>query len=281
MGHREEPSKLSAAPVSDDIEFVTNHFKERCNCYSYAVQDYLAGDLSEHDEKDFHFLPRPGQTRGRTYQDLWLSPEGMRRAIHEDGIDFAGMKYPKRIPKGYYVICCFLEPNEYHFIRQNRDGSWSSKDGRNSPTKLDSKGEPLTNPENFYQGQKEYQFVGYFFVPEGGIRTGARGYETRRLEELKEHTKNPKEESEKRMLERLVELSDFGDETVQKMRELYAKKGISAELGARQAIETWDLYARRFSEMSRLCYRAGYTRCSVLKDGYTRPKNARCHSDSR
>ena len=221
MAYQPDLTKLSAAPESDDIRLVTEYFNDKCNCYSYAVQDYSAGYITEHDDKDFHYLPRPGQTRGRTYQDLWLSPEGMRRAIHEDGIDFAGMKYPKRIPTGYYVICCFLEPGEYHFIRQNRDGSWSSKDGREAPTKTDSKKNPLINPENYYQGDKKYQFVGYFFVPEGGIRVGVRGYEARRLAALNERVKTPAEQKEKRILTEMVALSDETDRVIKEMRRLF------------------------------------------------------------
>ena len=277
MGHKPEPTRLSAAPESDDIAFVTNYFNEYCNCYSYAVQDYLAGYISKDIQADFDYLPRPGQTRGRTYQDLWLSPEGMRRAIHEDGIDFAGMKYPKRIPPGHYVICCFLEPGEYHFIRQNRDGSWSSKDGRSPPTRNGADKKPLINPEDYYGGDKRYQFVGYFFVPEGGVRVGIRGYETRRLAALCERTQNPAEKVEKSVLEELVPLSDYGDYTVREMRDIFAKKGI---IGHKEMTQLWDNYNARFLRKSKLLKNAGWSRISALKDAYTRPKNARLEKDT-
>jgi len=272
MGHQPEPSRLSAAPASDDIDLVKVYFSEKCNCYSYAVQDYLAGYLGEHNNDDFNYLPRPGQTRGRTYEDLWLSPEGMRRAVHEDGIDFAGMKYPKRIPPGHYVICCFLEPKEYHFIRQNRDGSWSSKDGLADPTNCDCDGKPLTNPEDYYHGDKRYQFVGYFFVPEGGVRVGVRGYEKRRLAELERRTKNPAEERERRILRELVSFADDGEQTVKAMQELSAKHGMNTALGIR---EIWEKYRYRSMGVSPFCKAEGYTRKSVLRKAFTRPKNAR------
>ena len=279
MGHQSEPSKLSAAPVSDDIEFVTNHFKERCNCYSYAVQDYLAGYISEDDQADADYLPRPGQTRGKSYMDLkGTNVEGMRRAVHEDGINFAGMQYPKKIPAGHYVICCFLEPGEYHFIRQNRDGSWSSKDGRDPPTNKDKDGDPLINPENYYKGEKGYKFVGYFFVPEGGIRVGVRGRETRRLKELQEHTKNPAEAIEKNMLETLVSLSNDGDQTVREMRNVYLNKGI---LGHSEITQLWDNYTMRFLRISKLLKNVGWRRRDSLKPAYTRPKNAKDRANSR
>ena len=96
--HRYDTSKLSSAP-DNDIELVSNYFNDKCNCYSYAVQDYLAGHLSNQNDDDFNYLPRPGQSRGKTYLDLMgTNIEGMRRAVHEDGINFAGMTYPKKIP---------------------------------------------------------------------------------------------------------------------------------------------------------------------------------------
>ena len=84
--------KISAAP-ENDIELVTEYFNDKCNCYSYAVQDYMAGCLSDQNNDDFNYLPRPGQTKGNTYLDLiGDNVKGMRRAICEDGLLFAGEK---------------------------------------------------------------------------------------------------------------------------------------------------------------------------------------------
>ncbi|MBR6411592.1 MAG: hypothetical protein IKS41_00315 [Alphaproteobacteria bacterium] len=276
MGHKSEPSKLASAPAGDDIDLVIKHFNDKCNCYSYAVQDYTAGYLTEDDHQDSQYLPRPGQTRGRTYKDLWWTPEGMRRAIHEDGIDFAGMKYPKKIPAGHYVICCFLEPKEYHFIRQNRDGSWSSKDGRAEPTRNGADKKPLINPEDYYGGDKDYKFVGYFFVPEGGVRVGIRGYETRRLEELKRRTKNPSEEREKRILTELVALSDETDQVIKEIQQISQENGMNNALAVNNI---WTEHRRKIKQISHFCRINGYTRCDVLKDAYIHPKNAKGRSD--
>ena len=277
MANRTENTKLAAAPQSDDIELVTNYFNDKCNCYAYAVQDYLAGHLSDQDNDDFSYLPRPGQSRGKSYLDLMgQNAEGMRRAIHEDGINFAGMKYPKVIPEGHYVICCFLEPKEYHVLRQNRDGSWSSKDGRGLPSRCNCKGEPMANPEDYYCGDKRFQFIGYFFVPAGGIRVGVRAYETNRLKKLLERTKNPQERYEKAVLQELVALSDFADDVTQEMRKLAQKK----ESTFLDFSHVWEGYLRRFSDIAKKCRCAGYVRRNVLKSAYTRPKNAEKGKDN-
>lgn len=273
MARPSEILKLSAAPESADIDLVTNHFCEKCNCYAYAVQDYLAGYLGEQDNDDFNYLPRPGQSRGVSYLDLMgTNEEGMRRAVHEDGLNFAGIKYPKVIPPGHYVICCFLEPGEYHFIRQNRDGSWSSKDGMGAPTTCDNQGNPLKNPEDYYGGDKDYRFVGYFFVPEGGIRVGVKAYETNRLKQLSAHTKNPQEKAEKERLTELVALTDEGDKTIAQMRKIARKNGANAYLELHQV---WSAYDAQVGVVSKRCLWSGYTRRKALKNGYTRPKNAR------
>lgn len=268
--------KLSAAPESADIDLVTNHFCEKCNCYSYAVQDYLAGYLGEHDNDDFNYLPRPGQSRGVSYLDLMgTNVEGMRRAVHEDGLNYAGLTYPKVIPPGHYVICCFLEPKEYHFIRQNRDGSWSSKDGMGAPTTRDCNGNPLKNPEDYYGGDKDYRFVGYFFVPEGGIRVGVKAFETNRLNDLNAHTKNPQERLEQAQLQELTALTDAGDKTVAEMRKVARQKGKDAYNDLNRI---WGDYEAQAQTVAKHCKWAGYTRRSILKNAYTRPKNAKSRS---
>ena len=270
--HRYDTSKLSAAP-ENDIELVSNYFNDKCNCYSYAVQDYLAGHLSNQNDDDFSYLPRPGQSRGKTYLDLMgTNMEGMRRAVHEDGINFAGMTYPKTIPEGHYVICCFLEPTEYHFIRQNKDGSWTSKNGRGLPTNCDSRGEPITNPENFYHGDKNYTFAGYFFVPQGGVRVGVRAYEANRLKELEKHSKTPKEQQEKEVLKKTSDFSDYADTVVQKIKSISGKKGMNTFL---EIASVWEDYLSKFSKLSLWCKAQGYIRKEALKKVYTRPKNAK------
>ena len=268
--------KLSAAPDGPDIDLVTNHFCEKCNCYAYAVQDYLGGYLGEQDNDDFNYLPRPGQSRGVSYLDLMgTNLEGMRRAVHEDGLNYAGLKYPRVIPPGHYVICCFLEPGEYHFIRQNRDGSWSSKDGMGVPTTCDWQGNPLKNPEDYYGGDKNYRFVGYFFVPEGGIRVGVRACETNRLRQLEAHTKNPQEKIEKARLKELVALTDAGDKTVAEMRKIVRQKRTDSY---QELHRVWSDYEDQARIVAKRCKWSGYTRRSILKNAYTRPKNAKDQS---
>lgn len=97
---------------------------------------------------------------------------------------------------------------DYHFYRQNPNGTWSHKPGTDDVTNKDSEGELINNPETCaraYQPIKVYPktsratvtnedgthtetitttpsftevnysvFAGYFYVPKGGIKVGAR-----------------------------------------------------------------------------------------------------------
>ncbi len=190
------------APENKDKELfdTIGLLQSSTNCYAYAVQDYGAGliDSAESELKiihkdaatDFNYMPRPGQTTGQSYDELlsiqpstdkvWLEQRKdiMRRALKQDGIFFQGMSYPLFVPKDKYVICCFLEPHSYHFIRQNKDGSWTSKNGPAEVTDKANDGKtPLGDmPEIFYGNNPDYPFVGYFFVPKGGIRIGLKQY---------------------------------------------------------------------------------------------------------
>ena len=121
----------------------------------------------------------------------------------------------------------------------------------------------------------QFQFVGYFFVPEGGVRVGVRGYERRRLAELEKRTKNPAEQREKRILRELVAFADDGEETVKTMQKLSAKPGMNTALSVR---EIWEQYRYRSMGMSPFCKAEGYTRKGALKRAYTRPKNKSDHT---
>lgn len=259
------------APASSDQLIVNQLFRHYCNCYSYAVQDYFAGHLTGLSGiQRSGYLPRPGQTRGKSYTDLkGKNIRGMRRAICEDGLLFAGEKYPQRVPDDKYVICCFLEPGQYHFIRQNQDGSWSSKNGPNEVTFLDSKQEPLTDPENFYHKDPTCSFVGYFFVPKGGIRVGVRAYEEKKLAELEKRSlKHPVQKKLRDFLRRSVQVTHESDEIKKKAFEMWTKN-------PKDLLHLWNGYIQDICALALFLKRGGFQRPSLLKLARTRGKKDR------
>lgn len=260
------------APASADKQMVGQLFRDYCNCYSYAVQDYFAGHLtglsgSERIVDDGGYLPRPGQTRGNNYVDLLgKNVRGMQRAVCEDGLLFAGKTYPAKVPDDKYVICCFLEPRQYHFIRQNQDGSWSSKNGRGDVSFLDNFDEPLTDPENYYHHDPDYPFVGYFFVPKGGIRVGIRAYEEKLLEQFqKRPPKRADQIALRDLLQRSVAMTHESDDIKQKAFQMWEK-------APRDLLNLWDGYIQDICAFAYFQKRINFHRKSLLKTKHTRCK---------
>jgi len=260
------------APMSADKQMVDQLFRSYCNCYSYAVQDYFAGHLTglsgtDRLLNDGGYLPRPGQSRGNSYSDLkGTNIRGMRRAVCEDGLLFAGEKYPKHVPDDKYVICCFLEPNQYHFIRQNRDGSWSSKNGLDAVSLTDDKGEPLTDPENFYHHDPKYPFVGYFLVPKGGIRVGIRAYEEKKLAEFQRRPpKAPAQKTLRDLLQCAVQMTHDSDELKEMSYQMWDKAPYELD-------KLWQKYIQDMCAFAVFQKRVGLQRRSLLKIARTRTK---------
>jgi hypothetical protein len=131
----------------------------RNNCYSYAIS---------HPDNPPGWKLSPGEKAG-----LGIAKEGkfdakdLTRLVEADGLLSAGQN---PVPKqGYYLVAMFVIPqDDFHFVRQDNDGTWSHKPGDEEVTNLDFDGKPITDPRHAALGQ--YQFVSYFYVPEGGLK---------------------------------------------------------------------------------------------------------------
>ena len=69
---------------------------------------------------------------------------------------------------GYYKVALVIAPNrDYHWYRQNYDGTWSHKPGGTAVTDLDRKGNLIYDPESCDRttGFPSYsEFVGFYQV---------------------------------------------------------------------------------------------------------------------
>jgi hypothetical protein len=153
------------------------------NCLSYSVDDRDVGK----EEKDYAATPGH-RTLGYAQATKigFLKPMEydafVRQTIRgneSDGMIFTGTKMQSR--EGYYRVALFTrrakegatnmyEGHEYHYMRQNRDGSWSQKFGGLNVVNTDYSGKLLTNPMTAAMGP--YNFTGYFLVPKGGLDVG-------------------------------------------------------------------------------------------------------------
>lgn len=92
-------------------------------------------------------------------------------------------------PSGYDAADPVEYGNDYHWYRQDDDGSWSHKPGHSKVINTDSAGNPISNPETanrrtVYKGRGVHanqavdfvmdydNFCGYFYVKKGGAPVG-------------------------------------------------------------------------------------------------------------
>jgi hypothetical protein len=128
------------------------------NCYAYLWNDFI--------------VTAPGRKQQVGYRSGWYLlgtvPDFMD-AAESDGLKFAGDKKPK--PKDdFYEAALFVKQSnvtglisDYHWFRQDRDGTYSHKAGYDPARNTQPWGLRFRSPDRIdYKG---YQKVGYFYVP--------------------------------------------------------------------------------------------------------------------
>jgi RHS repeat-associated protein len=159
LKEQQTPTSYPDSPAYEPDRWNDPRTQYSTNCYAYAAND-----------PDGHPLgtkPQPGEESGQMFTQL--TGDNVAAAAERDGMTRA----PGPVPKdGYYLVALVIAPGvDYHWYRQDNDGSWSHKPGHTKATNLDNSGNPITNPENADRGIYS-EFYGYFYVPEGGIKTG-------------------------------------------------------------------------------------------------------------
>jgi hypothetical protein len=190
-----EPDKWNKEPA----------VKDSTNCYAYAVDSRTGHPAGGR--------PQPGTKSGKGFD---LHCDSLKAAVLADGnpdkiLDAPQCPYQKQhqLPAperpGYYMVALVVTSRvdeydagkneyyrgDYHWYRENGDGTWSHKPGHDSARDKDSDGKPITNPQtaarrSVYPGAvtvkdpatgikkkadlvTDYDvFCGYFYVKKGG-----------------------------------------------------------------------------------------------------------------
>jgi len=172
---RYEPQKWNLNP----------YIRKSHNCYTYAlnIRNKSITNLCKHhlfhhhhihyhSKKNLKRCPRPLPIRKHI-----TTPNKYFRC--SDIIKYMTKKFniikPKKgiCPYGYYKIALFLVYseidykylNDFHFYRQDNDGTWSHKDGWRKVTNKDSHGTIINNPELCAKRTSTNIFCGYYCVP--------------------------------------------------------------------------------------------------------------------
>lgn len=161
-------------------------FQEYTNCYTYAMNDrdrFSRFGASPGDRAAL--VPGAIDYNTRILQALAHKDyDGYKRALiaglEADGATFAGDHCDGK--KGSYLIAIYTRKNtqdddsdgdlaafDMHFLREDKTG-WSHKPKRNGKvTNLDKDGKVIADPRTANTG---YDFLGFAYVPEGGLDVG-------------------------------------------------------------------------------------------------------------
>jgi len=151
--------------------------RENTNCYAYAL------DLPIDPKTERRFISwehiQPGNICNRKGKVIFwdsiirkLDKKGIKYFISEFRKDCKYLGYEVR--KSSYkesrrgdwwkVALCF-DKEDYHWYRQNDDGTWSHKMGMAEASNKDKKDKVITNPETCNRGSYR-KFKGYFLIRE-------------------------------------------------------------------------------------------------------------------
>lgn len=139
----------------------------KTNCYSYAINNQV------HPETQTLLWMNPGITEGYYIAKSEITKDKITDYIELDaenfGFLFESCSSTSTCPVGSYKIALVVDPStDYHWYRQNSDGTWSHKPGAGAVTLLDASGEiiydPATADRNYGATLNYTDFVGYYFI---------------------------------------------------------------------------------------------------------------------
>lgn len=159
------PKGVKLLPVSgDEPEFVKwlwgakKKYIQANNCYAYASNQFRFHR---------HHKAQPGEKRRivkGVYPHVPLDCKKLTEAVLKDADNGAYKCDPdKPCSKGFYKIMLVKAPNpmyqDFHFYRQDKDGTWSHKQGWGyGPTKLDADGKVIIDPRKSNRNFKPFNY---------------------------------------------------------------------------------------------------------------------------
>jgi hypothetical protein len=147
--------------------------QKSANCYAYAFNwrvDPITGNT-------FPSKPQPGQNAKPPTYCYPLTKDCIKKAVEGDakvlGKQFRETSRDETCPAGTYKIALVIANTppssvaDYHWYRQNPDGTWSHKPGGTPVTNVDASGNPITDPAAADRNYKAYglnydEFAGYY-----------------------------------------------------------------------------------------------------------------------
>lgn len=158
----EDGMPLSGYELDYEPNTWNNQYVSRYNCYAYSL-----------NTKNYGFMqPGQGNENPVTDNDLVHYDRVISKVesdVEEYGFVFQSIGRYEICPAGTYKVALVIDPNtDYHWYRQNSDGTWSHKPGPGSVTNLDYSNKIIIDPMECNRKQSHYLnytvFAGYFAV---------------------------------------------------------------------------------------------------------------------
>lgn len=148
--------------LADMVRIYFSAQQARANCYAYAINFMDAPPGAK---------PDPGMKTPEYQHGLYATyTEAIIEGAREDGLIQAGTTLPD-ILDDHYRAALFIKHEgkqpSFHWVREDNNGGWSSKDGHGPARNTDYAGHPLIHPQAAFFG--DYTFECYFHVPKQGI----------------------------------------------------------------------------------------------------------------
>lgn len=142
------------------------------NCYTYAINQ-VKNPYTGRYYSDYAYC-QPGILGGvgESYSDDNYAeiPQKVKEDLDRIGYTIRESTYEEYAenPKAWKIAFCYTKKGDrgvsqdYHFYRQNKNGTWSHKSGAYDVRKVDASGNIIYNPETCDRGR--YKIFGGFYI---------------------------------------------------------------------------------------------------------------------
>jgi len=164
-------SKYNGLTFNDSIARKFSR-RENNNCYTYAINQlnnpYTNKPYKDYDYCQPGYLGGKGKDHWRDYEDIEITSKEIlnsaRRDLRRLGYKLLKTTYEKHIADNdcWKVAFCMAD-DDYHWYRQNDDGTWSHKVGPYGVTNKDRSRKVIHNPKECNRG-KYTTFVGFYLI---------------------------------------------------------------------------------------------------------------------
>jgi hypothetical protein len=139
------------------------------NCYTYAINQPINPYTNKPYEDYGHCQPGYLGGKGKyVFDDNGMTnfkklTDVAKVDLNNLGYEFVESSYEEYIDDNCWKIAFCYSKNDYHWYRQNKDGTWSHKIGTRKVLYKDHDDKIIRNPETCNRGKYKY-FGGYYLI---------------------------------------------------------------------------------------------------------------------